>query len=135
MSDLTRRDLMRAAVAAGVAGVLAGSLPSFAENVLASGAEKIASTTPPDSVLRFAHLTDMHVTDKELGDRGYAAALRSVDQYHPAFIITGGDHVMDASGQTRRQAVAWYDIYERVLAQNTKLAVYPCIGNHDVYGW
>jgi 3',5'-cyclic-AMP phosphodiesterase len=26
-------------------------------------------------------------------------------------------------------------MYERVLAENTKLPVYPCIGNHDVYGW
>ena len=26
-------------------------------------------------------------------------------------------------------------MYEKVLARNTKLPVYPCIGNHDVYGW
>jgi hypothetical protein len=89
---------------------------------------------PKPGVLRFAHLTDMHITEKDRGDQGYVLALRSVEQYQPAFIITGGDHVMDVSGPEKSQAVKWYDMYEKVLAENTRLPVYPCIGNYDVYG-
>jgi predicted MPP superfamily phosphohydrolase len=120
---------MRAAIAAG-AGIAIGNVPALAR------ADAHATVPPPrPDVLRFAHLTDMHVTDKDHGDQGYALALRSLDAHQPAFIITGGDHVMDASGQHKQQAVAWYDVYDKVLAANTKLDTFPCIGNHDVYGW
>jgi 3',5'-cyclic AMP phosphodiesterase CpdA len=128
MAQMTRRDLMRAAVAAGV-GAAITSVPRIAR------ADELAVPPAKPGALRVAHLTDMHVTDKDRGDQGYALALRSVEKYQPAFILTGGDHVMDASGQEKRQAVAWYDTYDKVLAGNTRLPVYPCIGNHDVYGW
>ncbi len=128
MSQITRRTVIRAAVATGV-GAAVGGVPTVAQ------ADGLVVAPAKPSALRFAHLTDMHITEKDRGDRGYALALRSLDQYQPAFIITGGDHVMDASGQIKHQVVAWYDMYEKVLAQNTKLPVYPCIGNHDVYGW
>jgi 3',5'-cyclic AMP phosphodiesterase CpdA len=121
---------MRAAIAAGAGFALGNGLPSIAR------ADSTATVPPPKAnALRFAHLTDMHITDKDRGDQGYALALRSLEQYKPQFIITGGDHVMDASGQYKQQAVAWYDVYEKVLAENTKLETFPCIGNHDVYGW
>lgn len=130
MSETTRRDLMRAAVAAGVGAAIGGTTPRIAR------AADIPATTPGKRrVLRVAHLTDMHVTHENDSDKGFALALRSLDQYQPDLILSGGDHVMDASGQGKQQAVAWYDEYERVLAANTKLPVYPCIGNHDVFGW
>ena len=126
MSEMTRRDLMRAATVAGV-GVAVGATPAVLRATNAGPAKQ--------PVLRFAHLTDMHITRERAGAEGYARALRSLDRHDPAFIITGGDHVMDASGQYKKDAVAFYDLYDKVLAENTKLPVYPCIGNHDVYGW
>jgi 3',5'-cyclic AMP phosphodiesterase CpdA len=77
----------------------------------------------------------MHVDPSRRGDAGFAQALRSLEAYRPEIILTGGDHVMDASGQEKHQAVAWYDAYEKTLAENTRLPTFPCIGNHDVYGW
>jgi 3',5'-cyclic AMP phosphodiesterase CpdA len=121
---------MRAALAAGVGAAIGGSTPQIVR-----AADVTPATPGKRRVLRVAHLTDMHVTHQDDSEKGFAQALRSLDQHQPDLILTGGDHVMDASGQHKQQAVAWYDEYERVLAANTKLPVYPCIGNHDVYGW
>ena len=134
MPELTRRNLMRAAVAAGVGAAL-GGMPSLTRAGTAdAGTTQPVPPTPPGA-FRIAHLTDMHVDPSRRGDAGFALALRSLEAYRPSLILTGGDHVMDASGQEKHQAVAWYDAYEKTLAENTQLPTFPCIGNHDVYGW
>ena len=54
--------------------------------------------------VRFAHLSDMHVEPDVPGAparrsaEGLTAALKSVDLLapQPDFVITGGDHIMDA---------------------------------------
>lgn len=113
---------------------------AMAASLLAAGGAVIsrassAVAAAPAGALRVAHLTDMHVQPELRADDGFAAALRSLQQHDPAFIITGGDHVMDASAQPRERAKLQFDLYDRVLSQNTKLKTYPVIGNHDVWGW
>ena len=53
----------------------------------------------------------------------------------PDFIVTGGDHVMDVLNCSRESANEQWSLYHKVLEQNTKLKVYPVVGNHDVFGW
>lgn len=134
MAEMTRRDLMRAAMVAGVAGAI-GAVPQIARADAVSSPAGASGAIPAASgVLRFAHLTDMHVLDRHHAEQGYAAALRSLDAHQPAFIITGGDHVMDAGHHTKEEATRWFDLYEKTTTANTKLPTYPCIGNHDVFG-
>ena len=87
--------------------------------------------------LRVAHLTDMHVQPELRAGEGYAAALRSLKTLDPVpdLILTGGDHIMDAFEKDAKRAKTQWDLYEQVLAANTKLPVYPVMGNHDVWGW
>jgi 3',5'-cyclic AMP phosphodiesterase CpdA len=112
---------------------------AIAASLLAAGGTLVrplsAVATASAGALRIAHLTDMHVQPELRADEGFAAALRSLDHHDPAFIITGGDHVMDASAQPRERAKLQFDLYDRVLSANTKLKTYPVIGNHDVWGW
>ena len=91
----------------------------------------------PGAPLRFAHLTDTHVQPERRAGEGFAAALQSLAKLDPApsFIITGGDHVMDVFETDRMRADVQWDLYNQVLRANTKLPVYPCMGNHDVWGW
>ena len=42
---------------------------------------------------------------------------------------------MDALATTRERAVEQWDMYDKILADNTKLKTYAVIGNHDVWGW
>jgi 3',5'-cyclic AMP phosphodiesterase CpdA len=87
--------------------------------------------------MRFAHLTDTHVQPELRAGEGFAAALRSLDDLnpHPRFIVTGGDHVMDAFEQEARRCVVQWDLYQRVLRDHTDIPVRAVIGNHDVAGW
>lgn len=109
---------------------------------LATGGLAVTSTAAtPETIrapaLRLAHLTDMHVQPERRGGEGYAAALQSLSKLDPPpdLIVTGGDHVMDVFGTDLTRANVQWDLYERVLRENTKLPVYPIIGNHDVWGW
>ena len=122
----TRRDVVRTGITAcGLAAV---------------GGIAAAQTQPPTSRgerLRFAHLTDTHVQPELRGGEGFAAALRSLEKLDPKpdFILTGGDHVMDVfEADAARAGVEW-DLYTRVLRESTRLPVYACMGNHDVWGW
>lgn len=82
-------------------------------------------------------MTDMHVKPEARAGEGFAAALESLKQLdpQPAFVVTGGDHVMDVMASTRDRAGVQWSLYRKVLEAGTKLKVYPVVGNHDVFGW
>jgi 3',5'-cyclic AMP phosphodiesterase CpdA len=134
--SITRRDALRAGV---ITTVALAAAPSF----LCAGATepiKIIPTTPPHEgkPFRIAHLTDMHVTEKYDAQAGYAAALKSIATIDPPpqFLITGGDHIMDALLTTRERAIEQWDMYDKAMREHApKLKSYPVIGNHDVWGW
>jgi 3',5'-cyclic AMP phosphodiesterase CpdA len=115
---------MKATLAAGAAGLLTTDVATGAPARRTGG-------------LRFAHLTDMHVQPERRGGEGYAAALRSLEKLDPkpSFIVTGGDHVMDAFEQTPTRCAQQWDLYQKVLREGTSLPVYPVMGNHDICGW
>ncbi|MEO6437109.1 MAG: metallophosphoesterase [Tepidisphaeraceae bacterium] len=105
-------------------------------------ATEVASPRQPSpqqrtNALRVAHLTDMHVKPEGKGSEGYAKALRSLAQINPApqLLITGGDHVMDVLASSRQAADSQWDLYAKILWENTRLKTYPVVGNHDVWGW
>ena len=120
----------RTVVKTGLAACGLAAFPSFAVAQPAAQSHK-------GERLRLAHLTDTHVQPELRAGEGFAAALQSLDKLDPRpdFIITGGDHVMDVfEADAARAAVEW-DVYTRVLREHTKLPVYACMGNHDVWGW
>jgi 3',5'-cyclic-AMP phosphodiesterase len=120
----SRRQVMLGALAAGA--------------VLTVGVDALRAADPARRAgLRVAHLTDMHLKPEAQQGEGFARALDSLRQLDPppAFIVTGGDHVMDVMQTSRQRGDVQWDLYQKVLEQNTKLKVYPVIGNHDVFGW
>src|SRR5215207_1211445 len=89
----TRRDVITGAVGAGA--------------VLALGVDQLRARGPvKPGGLRVAHLSDMHVKPEAQNGEGYAWALDSLKQLdpEPAFVVTGGDHVMDVMQSTRERA-------------------------------
>jgi 3',5'-cyclic-AMP phosphodiesterase len=122
----TRREVVRTGIAA--CGLAALNGIAVAQPRAGSGkGERI----------RFAHLTDMHVQPELRAGEGFAAALQSLNKLDPRpdFIITGGDHVMDVFETDAARADVQWNLYTRVLRENTKLPTYACMGNHDVFGW
>jgi 3',5'-cyclic AMP phosphodiesterase CpdA len=120
--DITRRDALQVASAAGAAALLV---------------QPAAADTPVEKPLRFVHLTDMHIPADGRGTRGFTAALEAVAKIDPApqFMITGGDHVMETFKVPRDEAVAQWTLYNRLLAAGTKLPIHAVMGNHDVWAW
>jgi len=88
-------------------------------------------------VLRIAHLTDIHVQPEKNAADGMTKALRHVHALpqRPDVIFTGGDQIMNAFGADAARTQVQWDLYQRVLKDETNLPVEHCIGNHDVWGF
>jgi 3',5'-cyclic-AMP phosphodiesterase len=124
----SRRDLMRAGVFAG-AGIVAGG-------GITRGEQAGPRSGNPAAPLRVAHLTDMHVQPERRAGEGYVAALESLGRINPTpdLLVTGGDHVMDATGQTLDRTRAQWAVYQKAM-NHTTIPTHALLGNHDIFGW
>ena len=86
-----------------------------------------------ENSFRFVFMTDIHVQPELKGDEGFKQAIIKVNQLNPDFVITGGDLVFDALGQSYERTTQLYDMYFDVC-KNFNLPVYNTIGNHEVFG-
>jgi Icc protein len=84
----------------------------------------------------FVHLTDMHVTPKRMGDKGYQACLDSVRNLapRPAFALMGGDLAFDGLYNEKAYFEEQVRLY-RAVSDSLGIPYYNCMGNHDVLGW
>lgn len=130
MTRITRRELM---VRTGAAAVGAGMVATGQ-----AGKSNPASPSPQGRrVLRFAHLTDIHVQPERGAEAGMAAALRHAQSQPdpPAFILQGGDAIMDGLGASLERLRKQWACWQKVYAAECRLPVEHVLGNHDIYGW
>jgi len=93
--------------------------------------------------MRFVVLNDIHVEPDVAGAKprnaalGFARALQTIHRLtpKPEFLITAGDHIMDALEASPTAVKAQWDLYEATLKANATLPIFPMIGNHDILGW
>jgi len=88
----------------------------------------------PANEFSFAFLTDIHVQPEKNAEAGFRTAIARVNELNPDFVITGGDLVMDALGQTYGRADSLYNIYTSMLKE-FNMPVHNTIGNHEHFGW
>ena len=81
----------------------------------------------------FAFMTDLHVQPEKRADEGVARAIEKVNELGPDFVITGGDLIMDALGQTQGRSDSLYRMYDS-LQQGFEMPVYNTLGNHELFG-
>jgi len=81
----------------------------------------------------FAFLTDIHLQPERNAGQGFMQAIDTVNKLNPDFVITGGDQIMDALGQTESRADSLYDMYIE-LSGSFNMPVYNTMGNHEVFG-
>jgi Icc protein len=88
-------------------------------------------------VLRFAHLTDLHIQPELEAARGVAACLQHVQAgADPAkLVITGGDTVFDVFEVDASRTDLLVKLWRDSLAAECSLPVRSVIGNHDVRPW
>ncbi|MGM0666027.1 MAG: metallophosphoesterase family protein [Bacteroidota bacterium] len=81
----------------------------------------------------FAFLTDIHLQPERNAPAGFRQAIDTVNKMGPDFVITGGDQIMDALGQTESRADSLYDMWDEMSAL-FNMPVYNTMGNHEVFG-
>jgi len=91
------------------------------------------SLTKPDNDFSFVFMTDVHVTKDRHADEGLMQAIDTINKLAPDFVLTGGDNIMDALGQTHATADSLYSLFD-VTMKNLKMPWYSTMGNHEVFG-
>ncbi len=124
--SITRREFVAGACAAGAAAVVGSS---------DGEALGMAGTRRP-AEFSFVHLTDMHVTAKRQGDRGYRKCIETVRGLacKPAFALMGGDLGFDGCYHTKAEFAEYLRLYKEA-SDGLGIPYYNCMGNHDVLGW
>ena len=84
---------------------------------------------------RFVFMTDIHLQPEHGGIEGFKAAIKAVNSLRPkpAFVITGGDLIMDALKQGYSRADSLYKLYIET-AKLFQMPLYNTIGNHEIFG-
>ena len=96
-----------------------------------------AKTPSAKRSFRFAFMSDIHIKPGVKPEVGMAKALQHIQNLKPKvdFIINGGDSINDSLGATKESTQTQWDLFHKIMEKENRLPVYPCIGNHDVYGW
>lgn len=81
----------------------------------------------------FVFMTDIHVCTERNADLGLQQAIDTINKLSPNFVITGGDNIMDALGQTQGRADSLYLLYTDIM-KNLQMPVHHGMGNHEVFG-
>lgn len=81
----------------------------------------------------FVFMTDIHVSRENRADEGFLKAINTIDQLKPDFVISGGDNILDALGQSYGRADSLYNLYTDIVGR-LKMPVYSTMGNHEVFG-
>ncbi len=95
----------------------------------------LSACTPqePQPIFSFAFLTDIHVQPERMAAEGFQHTIEQVNARDPAFVITGGDLIMDALGTSFGRADSLYVLYNELSAAFS-MPVYNTLGNHEVFG-
>jgi len=88
-------------------------------------------------VVRFAHLTDIHLYGSRKAASGLTTALRHVQSLEdpPEFLINGGDAIYDGLEADRATLEEQWALWRDVWKAENSLTVRHCLGNHDIWGW
>lgn len=122
---ISRRQVLAGMGAAGVAAIASGRTLGHGSN-----------GDDSEGGFCFVHLTDMHVTPRRWGDRGYRRCIEAVLQENPrpAFALMGGDLAFDGLYTPKADFEEQIRLYKEVTS-GLNMPVHHCMGNHDALGW
>lgn len=117
---MNRRDVLEA-----IGGFLAG---------LSLSGCKVQKRTA-DTVLRVAHITDVHLSPGNASESGFPKCLKGIHglEDKPDLIINGGDSIGDAWHTTKDEAVKQWDLWNKIIKKECSIPIEHCLGNHDVW--
>jgi 3',5'-cyclic AMP phosphodiesterase CpdA len=137
--SVSRREFLVGGVAAGAAGLVAGSPAAGAAEVakppVEQARDKQAAEAEPEA-FSFVHLTDQHVTHRRHAPEGYAKCIAAINAIRPApdFVLMGGDMVFDGTYTAKDDYQNQIRLFKDIT-RDLKYPWHPCMGNHDQLGW
>ncbi len=81
----------------------------------------------------FVFMTDLHVQPERQAVEGLTKAFARIDKINPDMVLTGGDLIMDALGQSYERSDSLYRLYKQITSE-VDIPIYNTIGNHEVFG-
>ena len=86
--------------------------------------------------VRVAYIGDTHIMPETKPMESIANCFHQVQNQadKPAFILHGGDTIMDALAQDRDGVKKQWDAWHTVVKASNSLPIEHCIGNHDIWG-
>ncbi|MBN2376409.1 MAG: metallophosphoesterase [Sedimentisphaerales bacterium] len=128
----TRREFLSTSTAFAAGALLASGGRAYGQNK-----PMLEQKSRRKRTIRFAHLTDIHLDDKNHAPDGFAQVLHHVQNLadKPELIITGGDMIMESLRKNNSITTAQWSLFKQILSKECSLPVKHCIGNHDVWGW
>ncbi|MFC1556242.1 metallophosphoesterase family protein [candidate division KSB1 bacterium] len=91
------------------------------------------STHEPPVIFTFVHASDLHITEANNGVGGVQQCIETINSLLPDFVVTGGDHVMNANDVSFEEASALFDLWDQQVGL-FKMPVYYSVGNRDLFG-
>src|SRR3712207_3362022 len=90
--NVSRRELLAGACAAGAAGLVAGRGQGPA-----AASDDLQRASALGNSFTFVHLTDQHVTHRRHAPEGYRKCIQSINELKPTpdLVLMGGDMVFD----------------------------------------
>jgi len=87
------------------------------------------------SVLRVAHLTDVHLKDEWDAPARFRHCLQHVQAQSPSvgMILNGGDIVFDMNKENLPAINAQWSLYHNIIKSGCSLPVHYALGNHDIW--
>ncbi len=91
--------------------------------------------SPPQRILRIAHLTDAHIQPIAFAAKGFAKCLHHLQSLDvkPDLIVNGGDSIMEAHKVGKGLVGRQWKLFNEVLKSENSIEVVSCVGNHDIW--
>ncbi len=111
--------------------LLSISILSF--SILFFACDNTPSSTTEEESFSMVFMTDIHLQPEKNAVEGFEKAIDTINKLNPDFVLTGGDQIMDALGQTHERADSLYKLYKETVSK-INVPVYNTVGNHELYG-
>lgn len=102
-------------------------------SVLSCQRTNISQKSSSGDSFSFIFMTDIHLQPENNGILIFNKAIHRANLLKPNFVVTGGDNIRDAMGQSWERSDSLYNLF---IAESKKLEapVYTTLGNHDIFG-
>ncbi len=94
-------------------------------------------TAQKKRLFRVVHITDTHILPSEKIEKALEKLTNEIGslEKRPDFVLHTGDNIMDSLKQPKENVQKQWEAWKTYFRDKLELPFYPCIGNHDVWGW